>query len=186
VALAASLFVAAPAAAQIYQWTDESGVLHYTTDLDRIPPAQRAGARVLDSRPREPEPAAPTAAPATLPISTSGQVLAPVVLNGVSLVLVVDTGADRTMLLPSALARAGLSATEGRAVGVIGIGGAASAIEVTVPRIDVAGVMLGPASVLVHDARLPGVDGLLGRDLLGSFTLTVDTASGRATLVPRD
>ena len=187
-ALAAGLLAAAPAAAQIYQWTDESGVLHYTTDVDRIPEAQRPGARVLDSRPRDPQPAAPAApaapATATLPVSTTGQLLAPVSLNGVSLVLVVDTGADRTLILPSAMARAGLT-TEGRPVRVIGIGGAASAVEVPVARIDVAGVMVGPTSVLVHDASLPGVDGLLGRDLLGHFTLTVDAASGRATLAPR-
>jgi hypothetical protein len=29
------------------------------------------------------------------------------------------------------------------------------------------------------------VDGLLGRDVLDAFTLSVDTASGRATLTPR-
>jgi hypothetical protein len=29
------------------------------------------------------------------------------------------------------------------------------------------------------------VDGLLGRDVLDAFTLTVDTVAGRATLTPR-
>ena len=30
-----------------------------------------------------------------------------------------------------------------------------------------------------------GLDGLLGRDVLDFFTLTVDSSAGRATLIPR-
>jgi hypothetical protein len=37
----------------------------------------------------------------------------------------------------------------------------------------------------VHDAGLGGLDGLLGRDVLDAFTVTIDTAGGRAMLVPR-
>jgi len=61
---------------------------------------------------------------------------------------------------------------------------------VTVPLLDVAGARIGPIVVVAH--ALPstfrgpeGVDGLLGRDVLDAFTLSVDTASGRATLTPR-
>jgi hypothetical protein len=39
--------------------------------------------------------------------------------------------------------------------------------------------------VIVLDVGVAGVDGLLGRDVLDHFTLTVDTARGQATLVPR-
>jgi hypothetical protein len=39
--------------------------------------------------------------------------------------------------------------------------------------------------VIVLDTPTEQLDGLLGRDVLDSFTLTVDSAAGRATLVPR-
>ena len=48
-----------------------------------------------------------------------------------------------------------------------------------------AGARVGPLTVIVHDVGLADIDGLLGRDVLDRFTLTVDSARGRATLVPR-
>lgn len=39
--LAASLWVAAPTAAEIYKWVDENGQMHFTTDLTQVPPSQR-------------------------------------------------------------------------------------------------------------------------------------------------
>ena len=60
-----------------------------------------------------------------------------------------------------------------------------SAVLVSVPRLDLAGTRVGPVAVVVH--ALPGqsADGLLGRDVLDAFTVTVDAASQRAILVPR-
>ena len=58
-------------------------------------------------------------------------------------------------------------------------------VLLTVPSIDVAGSRVGPVALLVHDAGLNGIDGLLGRDVLDAFTVTIDTAAGRATLTPR-
>ena len=51
--------------------------------------------------------------------------------------------------------------------------------------LDVPGASVGPVSLIVHDAGLGGVDGLLGRDVLDAFTVTIDAAAGRATLTPR-
>jgi predicted aspartyl protease len=89
------------------------------------------------------------------------------------------------MLAPSALARTGLEVTNGRPIRVLGVTGASDAYEVTLPRLDVAGARLGPVAVVVHELPAPGIDGLLGRDLLHAFTLTVDAASGHAILTPR-
>ncbi len=36
-----------------------------------------------------------------------------------------------------------------------------------------------------EEAGEPGIDGLLGRDFLDQFTVTIDTAAGRVTLRPR-
>jgi len=111
-------------------------------------------------------------------------------LNGVALTLIVDTGADRTVISPEVIERAGLAGGAGRSVQVIGVTGTSTATLVTLPLLDVAGARIGPIVVVAHP--LPStfrgsdaVDGLLGRDVLDAFTLSVDTASGRATLTPR-
>jgi hypothetical protein len=83
------------------------------------------------------------------------------------------------------VARAGLDAERGRAVQIVGVAGSAAAREVVVPRLDVAGARVGPLSVIVHDVGVAEVDGLLGRDILDRFTLTLDAAAGRAVLRPR-
>jgi hypothetical protein len=54
-----------------------------------------------------------------------------------------------------------------------------------VQRLDVAGTRLGPLAVIAHALGNDAVDGLLGRDVLDAFTITVDPTSRRATLVPR-
>ena len=66
-----------------------------------------------------------------------------------------------------------------------GVTGDAVAPLVSVPRLDLAGTRVGPIAVVVHALTAPGVDGLLGRDVLDAFTLTVDAASQRAILMPR-
>ena len=62
-------------------------------------------------------------------------------------------------------------------------------VPVDVPQLDVAGARIGPLAVIVHalfaDGRSVAADGLLGRDVLDAFTLTVDPVAGRATLTPR-
>jgi hypothetical protein len=59
------------------------------------------------------------------------------------------------------------------------------ASELVVPRLEVAGARVGPLRVIVIDTPADSLDGLLGRDVLDYFTLTVDGTAGRATLTPR-
>jgi len=184
-ALVAVLLGAAPAAAQIYRWTDSADVVHFTTNPDSIPEEYRDGVRVIDASRPPGETAAPSPpASSTIPLAGGEPIMVTALLNGVPLTLMLDTGADRTMLAPSALARTGLEVTNGRPIRVLGVTGASDAYEVTLPRLDVAGARLGPVAVVVHELPAPGIDGLLGRDLLHAFTLTVDAASGHAILTP--
>jgi Aspartyl protease/Domain of unknown function (DUF4124) len=189
-ALAVTLLAAGPAAAQLYRWTDDAGVVRYTNDLATIPPAYRDAARDIGSpRPRPPEPGSPEPRPAAgsevIPFTAGGPILASVSLSGTPLSLMLDTGAERTVIAPAALARAGLDAGRGREVGIVGVTGSAAAREVLVERLDVGSTRVGPINVIAHDVGLRGVDGLLGRDVLDAFTVTIDAAAGRATLTPR-
>jgi len=179
---------ATPAVAELYQWTDASGVRHYTSDLDAIPEAYRPSVQDIGSpRPREAPPVETRhdADRGVMPFGGGAPIVAAVEINGVALRLIVDTGAERTMISPAAVARAGLSAAGGRPVQILGVTGSAVGSELVVPQMDVAGTQVGPLRVVVHDVPAGGADGLLGRDVLDFFTLTVDSTAGRAILKPR-
>jgi hypothetical protein len=186
-ALATAVTVgAAPASAQLYRWTDPAGTVYYTTDLAAIPPAYRDSAKDIGApTPGPPQaPSPPAAAGISIPYA-GGPLVVDAWLNGVPLRLLLDTGADRTLIVPAAMARAGFSVGDGPAVRIRGVTGDAVAPLVSVPRLDLAGTRVGPLAVVVHALTAPGVDGLLGRDVLDAFTLTVDAASQRAILMPR-
>src|SRR5262249_33254843 len=160
--LLATIVLASPAAAELYQWTDAAGVSHYTSDPASIPEAYRAAARELGSpRPREaPAPESRRTVDAGVMRFTSGApVVASVLVKGVAMRLMVDTGADRTMISPAAAARTGLAVDAGRSLRVVGVTGAAVAGEMLVTHMDVAGTRVGPLRIIVLDP--PGdLDGL--------------------------
>jgi hypothetical protein len=195
IVLAGCCCVATPAAGELYRWTDAQGTEHYTADLASIPPAFRDSATLLNAPQARPiAPPAASAPPANEPVALKVSPGAPITvearLNDVPLTLIVDTGADRTVISPEVIERAGLGGGAGRPVQVIGVTGTSTATLVTLPLLDVAGARIGPIVVVAH-ALPPNfrgsdtIDGLLGRDVLDAFTLSVDTASGRATLTPR-
>jgi hypothetical protein len=186
---------AAPASAQPYTWTDERGVAHYTADPYTIPPQFRPA-----DIPPTPAPTsddawsnwgrpAVTAPPAgaVVQFSPGAPIVVSARLNGVALSLLLDTGADRTLISPAAIARAGYASEAAPAseIRIVGVTGGSTATLVTVPLLDVAGARIGPLPLIVHDAGLGSLDGLLGRDVLDAFTVTIDAAAGRATLIPR-
>lgn len=172
--------------AELYHWTDENGISHYTSDLESIPPNLRASA-TMSLSPRSPDgpPQRPAADPTVVPYAAGGPLIVTAALNGVSVRLLVDTGADRTIISTAAAARAGLTGVLGAPVHLTGIGGRVTGVAVVVAALDLAGSRIGNFPVIVHDAAIRNADGLLGRDVLDAFTLTVDAAGGRATIVPR-
>ena len=58
---------------------------------------------------------------------------------------------------------------------------------VRVESLDVSGAKRGPLIVISHDTGFgPETgDGLLGRDFLDNFTITIDNAAGVLTLTPK-
>jgi predicted aspartyl protease len=187
------LFAVLPASAGLWEWTDADGVVRYTNDIATVPAEYRAKVRDVGSprvreAPAAPEPAPPAPAdsdPTVIPFNAGAPIVARVRLNGVELAMMLDTGADRTVISPEAIARAGYGDAVARDVNIIGVTGRAAAREIAVPLLDLAGTRVGPLNVIVHDVAGSGVDGLLGRDVLDYFTLTVDAAGGRAILQPR-
>ena len=121
--------------------------MHYTADLASIPPNFRDDATPLSTPQPRDEPTPGTREPANQPVPLRLAPGAPITvearLNGAALTLIVDTGADRTVISPDALARAGLAGQPGRPVEVIGVTGSASATLVTLPLLDIAGARIG-------------------------------------------
>ncbi len=177
---------ATPAAAQLYRWTDAEGTVYYTSDLATIPLPYRDSAKDIGSPTPGPEEEETTPEPTGVAIPyTGGPLIVDASLNGVSLRLLLDTGAERTLISPTAMARAGFNVAAGASVQIRGVTGDATAIMVPVARLDVAGARVGPLEVIVHALAGESVDGLLGRDVLDAFTVTVDAPNRRALLTPR-
>jgi predicted aspartyl protease len=98
--------------------------------------------------------------------------------------LILDTGADRTMVAPSALSRLGISFDNALRGVVRGVTGASDAEAVWVNSVEIGGAKVGPLLIIAHDADLRGADGLLGRDFLANFNVTIDAKERIVTLVP--
>ena len=180
------LATATPAAAALFRWTAADGVTHYTSDLDSIPEAYRAGAVDIGAPAARPvPPAAPIPSGLVVPFTGGAPVVVEARLNGVLLRLLLDTGAERTVIAPAALARTGVDPALGTPVRISGVTGSAAATLVAVPLLEVAGARVGPLSVIAHAMPSDSLDGLLGRDVLDAFTVTFDAAAGRVTLLPR-
>ena len=174
---------------QVYQWVDEQGTIHYSTGLESVPERYRSEARPLLVAPREPAPGPPTPSRAAAPtvavvrFAPGSPILVTAMVNGAgSVVLVLDTGADRTVISPAALARLGIATPGTFRAEIRGVTGATRADLVWVASLAVGGAVAGPMPVVAHDPRLAHADGLLGRDFLGLYTVTIDTLAGVVTL----
>lgn len=178
------LTTAIPATAGLFRYTSADGTTHYTSDLESIPEAYRAAAVDVGAPVPLPEPP-PAPARSVVPFSGGEPVVVEARLNGTPLNLLLDTGADRTVISPTALTRAGINPEGGTPIRISGVTGSAAATLVAVPTIDVAGARVGPLWVVVHPVPSESLDGLLGRDVLDAFTVTFDAAAGRVTLSPR-
>jgi hypothetical protein len=183
------------ATAQIYRWMDAQGQVHYSQGVDSVPEASRSrAAAVGEDRPAPPPEPAPTVA-GTPPEGTGevrftpGQpIMVAARVNGSgSVQLMLDTGAARTVISPTALTALGVS-YEGSQHGTLqGVTGDAEVEAVKVDSIEVGGAKHGPLLVISHDTGFGSDrgDGLLGRDFLDSFTLTIDNTAGLLTLTPK-
>jgi predicted aspartyl protease len=181
-----------PAWAQMYRWTDDQGSAHYSQGLDSVPERYRSRAQLLVY------PETPAAAPAassgspevskTTRISfTPGKpIMVTARVNGSgSVQLMLDTGASVTVINPRILAGLGIGSRDSLRGSVKGATGNANVLFVPVQSIEVGAVRSGPLRVAAHDIEFGLGDGLLGRDFLDQFTVTIDSTAGVVTLSPR-
>ena len=119
---------------------------------------------------------------AVLPARLLGNVpVVPVEINGQFAVLVLDTGANVTVLNRAAARRLGV-ADDASVRSVQGAGGAARVTAARVDRLSLGGTVLANKPVLLADLPAPPFDGLMGLDVLTGFELELDVPAGRATL----
>ena len=180
--------------AEIYRWVDDKGVPHFADGLDSVPDRYRSRATPVGLRN---EPAGATgsgevkagASRDTIINFTPGQrILVDVKINGSGGTrLMVDTGADRTLINPRALQAAGVRIAGPAATGqIVGATGSERIQFVAVDSLEVGAARVG--RMLVGSYGLPTTDvgdGLLGRDFLDQFNVNIDSGKGVLTLSPK-
>lgn len=180
------------ATAQVYHWVDDHGTIHYTTGIESVPEQYRDRAREFAESSVPPggqEPPTAVVAPTdvtSIEFTPGSPILVSAQINGLGpLTLILDTGADRTVVSPGALARIGMSPVRSGRADVKGVTGVGQADLVPVHSIEVGSARSGPLTIIVHDADLSQVDGLLGRDFLDLFHVAIDSRAGLVTLAPQ-
>jgi hypothetical protein len=182
------------AAADIYKWTDDSGHSHYVESIDSVPEQYRGRAVALGLRNA---PASPTETAAAGGQGSSGgttirytpgeRIMVDARVNGShSVRLLLDTGADRTLIAPRALVAAGVSLVRGGVKGsILGVTGRAEVQGVKIESLEVGEARVAPLLVVSYDMNQAGSDGLLGRDFLERFDVAIDSSRGVVTMSPR-
>ena len=190
----ASLGTSASAQSAIYRWVDASGEVHFTQGLDSVPQAYRPRAVLIGHD----KPSEPTSLPSQSPLRRTGQISftpgQPIMVtarinDGGSAKLMLDTGAARTVINPAVLSALGVSYKNVVRAALKGVTGGPEVVDaVTLDSIEVDGARHGPLLVISHDTGFgPNRgDGLLGRDYLDNFTITIDNTAGLVTLTPKD
>ena len=193
--------VPSPAAGQVVRYTDANGNAHYVEGLENVPPQYRATAVPLGLY-NAPRGATPEPTTASRPASVSGptapkggaaikytpgqQIMVDAKINGsTSVRLLLDTGADGTMISPRALAAAGASISRPVATSrVTGVAGSDTVNYVVIESLEIGEARVGRMRVASYDVAGAG-DGLLGRDFLDRFSLNIDSTNGVVTLSPK-
>jgi predicted aspartyl protease len=180
--------------AQIYKWVDDKGVPHFADGIDSVPSQYRSRATPLGLK-NSPAPApgagdAKTAASGgtTIRFTPGQRILVDVKINGgTSAQLLLDTGADRTLISPRALQAAGVRLTAPAGTGqIVGATGSEQISFVLVDSLEVGAAKVERMPVGAHNLPVSDVgDGLLGRDFLDQFNVNIDSSRGVVTLAPK-
>ena len=185
------------AVAQMYRWTDDQGESHFTEGPESVPLKFRRRAVLMgeiaqplatpsETRAERERPSAP-AGGARIQFTPGQKIIVDARLNGRGPArLILDTGATSTLINPLVLSALGVSFKSAQPARGRGIGGTVDAFTVQVDTIDVGGARHGPVRVFAHDGGLGlDADGLLGRDFLDNFSITIDNTAAVLVLAPK-
>lgn len=176
--------------ADIYYWIDDRGIQYYTTRLESIPEPYRSKAQLLPlptspPAPPELERSPPPKGLTRIPFTPGLPVLVTAKINGAGpITLILDTGSDRTLVAPATLQRLGISTENGPRGILKGVTGTSYADAVWVSSVEVGEARVGPLLIIAYDGDLKAADGLLGRDFLAHFNVTIDSKERVVTLAP--
>ncbi len=195
-AVLGAVLLPAVALAQVYRWEDPGGTVHFSNNPVPVPgiapppppppadpPAAIAPVKVGGIAPKA---LSPSVAITRIRYTPGVPILVRATLGGAGpLSLILDTGADRTMISPEALSKLGISTADAPRVEVRGVTGASQGQVIQVASLEVGEARVGPLWIIAHDADLKKADGLLGRDFLEHFKVTIDSRERLVTIVPR-
>jgi clan AA aspartic protease (TIGR02281 family) len=185
-ALLAASLLAVPAHANVYEWVDEQGTLHFAGDRTRAPATvthRESAPRAVTIRPfanldRQ-------AVRIEVPYEDEGNLIKVMVRlnNRISVPCYVDTGSTGLVLPKAVAAQLGI---DPRASGYTAMLSTAVG-RVEVPALKLDSVRVGQAEVVDMWAMIaPSLEvGLLGGDFLNRFTYSVDPETLTLTLTPR-
>ena len=182
-----------PAWAEMYRWTDDQGGVHYTQGLDSIPDRFRPKAQMMVF-PERPAASVASTSPADaasagmtrIPFTPGKPIMVSAKVNGGNAAnLILDTGASVTVINPRVLAGMGIGSSQAVRGSVKGATGSADVLFVPIESIEVGISRSGPLRIAAHDVDLSQGDGLLGRDFLDQFKVTIDSTAGIVTIAPK-
>lgn len=189
-----SAFQPLSVAAEIYRYIDARGTPVYVEGLESVPAQYRAIAVPLGMRNA---PASATTAPVpqkneaagstTIRYTPGQRIIVDAKINGDTATrLLLDTGADTTLISPLVLSAAGASLIRGgTSARIVGVTGGSEVQRVAVESLEIGEARVSGLQVVAHDMGQPGIDGLLGRDFLDRFKVTIDSTTGVLTIAPK-
>jgi len=184
---ALATLVPSPIAAEVVRYTDANGNAHYVEGLDNVPPQYRATAVPLGlyNAPRGAASEAPKGG-AAIKYTPGQPIMVDAKINGTATVrLLLDTGADGTMISPRALVAAGASISRPVSTArITGVAGSDTVPYVVIESLEIGEARVGRMRVASYDVSGAG-DGLLGRDFLDRFSVNIDSTNGIVTLSPK-
>jgi clan AA aspartic protease (TIGR02281 family) len=186
--------------AQIYKWVDRDGRVHFSDTIAGVPAEYRhrieekvSAAPAPPAEPVLPQPTperlapVPTPAPTsyTVPLRRDGNaMLVEAVVDGkVRVHLLLDTGAEFTVLSPAIVRHLSLNLHNTATIPLRSASGVFFAPLTKVQSIAVGNAAVPEVDVIVHEAT-PGLDGLLGMSFLDSFQFTISASDARLILIP--
>jgi clan AA aspartic protease (TIGR02281 family) len=200
-ALAALFAIAGPAAGEVYRWTDAAGGLHFSQQLDQVPPEQRAAARASAARAERVEEAseprvevASTPAPqrrarasvVRIPFERRGTLMLVTarVDDRLDVPFLVDTGASSVSLPRRAADALGIAISPSTPRDLVSTAnGVVSMPVVTLASVELAGARVEGLEAHVNDSMEIG---LLGGAFFNHFVYGVDAAAGELTLTQNE